>query len=84
MRAWGYDIRIVEGGFPEAELIQLPGGRQMGDPVDVVAAAADLDVVYDELFEINRVGEEGYEILSDPPPGAPVWGAFVPFIPTCE
>lgn len=84
MRAWGYDLRIVDGGYPELELIELPGGSQMGDPVNEVAAAAGLEVVYDALFDINRVGEDGYEILSDAPPGAPVWGAFVPFIPTCE
>ena len=84
MRAWGYDLRIVDGGFPEIELIELPGGAQMGDPVNEVAAAAELEVRYDALFDINRVGEDGYEILSDAPPGAPVWGVFVPGIPTCE
>ena len=84
MRAWGYDLRIVDGGFPELELIELPGGSQMGDPVNEVAAAAGLEVRYDALFDINRVGEDGYEILSDAPPGAPVWGVFVPAIPTCE
>lgn len=84
MRAWGYDLRIVDGGFPEIELIELPGGGQMGDPVNEVAAAAELEVRYDVLFDINRVGEDGYEILSDAPPGAPVWGVFIPAIPTCE
>ncbi len=84
MRAWGYDLRIVDGGFPEIDLIELPGGAKMGDPVNEVAAAAGLEVRYDDLFEINRVGEAGYEILSDAPPGAPVWGVFVPGIPTCE
>ena len=84
MRAWGYDLRIVDGGFPELELIELPGGSQMGDPVNEVAAAAGLEVRYDAVFDINRVGEDGYEILSDAPPGAPVWGVFVPGIPICE
>ena len=65
-RAWGYDLRIVEGGYPEIDLIELPGGSRMGDPVNVVAAAAGFDVVYDA------------------PPGAPVWGAFVPSVPACE
>ena len=83
-RAWGYDLRIVEGGYPEIDLIELPGGSRMGDPVNVVAAAAGLDVVYDELFDINRVGVAGFEIVSDAPPGAPVWGAFVPSVPACE
>lgn len=83
-RAWGYDLRIVEGGFPEIDLIELPGGSRMGDPVNVVAAAAGLDVVYDELFDINRVGAAGFEIISDAAPGAPVWGAFVPGVPACE
>ncbi|MEM7285235.1 MAG: hypothetical protein AAF480_02705 [Actinomycetota bacterium] len=84
MRAWGYDLRIVDGGFPELEMIELPGGARMGDPVNEVAAAAGLEVRYDDLFDINRVGESGYEILADAPPGAPVWGVFVPGIPTCE
>lgn len=82
--AWGYDVRIVDGGFPEPALVILPGGGRVGDPIDDVAAAAGLDVVYDETFDINRVGEPGYEIVSDGAPDAPVWGAFVPFVPACE
>lgn len=84
MRAWGYDLRIVDGGFPELDVIELPGGARMGDPVEDVAAAAGLEVRYDPVFDINRVGAAGYELLADAGPGAPVWGAFVPFIPICE
>ncbi len=84
MRAWGYDVRIPDGGFPEVELIQLPGGGRIGEPIDQVAADAGLPVVYDEVFDINRVGEDGYEIIADGAPDAPVWGAFVPFVPACE
>ncbi len=84
LRAWGYDIRVVAGGFPGPELVTLPGGSRLGDPINEIAAAADLDVRYDQTFDINRVGEPGYEIVSDSPPGAPAWGVFVPFVPACE
>lgn len=84
LAAWGYDLRKVAGGFPEVELVLLPGGATLGDPINDVAFAAGLDVVYDEDFDINRVGEAGYEIVSEGPPGAPSWGAFVPAVPTCE
>lgn len=82
--AWGYDLRVVDGGFPEPELVVLPGGGRVGDPIDDIAAAAGLEVRYDEIFDINRVGEPGYEIVADAPPDAPAWGAFVPFVPACE
>ncbi len=84
LAGWGYDLRIVDGGFPSIDLIGLPGETRMGDPVDQVAAAAGLDVVYDEVFDLNRVAGDGFEIVSDAPPGAPVWGAFVPSAPVCE
>ncbi len=84
LRAWGYDVRVVAGGFPEPELVMLPGGSRLGDPINQVAVAAGLAVRYDETFDINRVGDPGYEIVSDAPPGAPAWGAFVPFVPSCE
>lgn len=84
LAAWGYDLRTVAGGFPEVDLVLLPGGATLGDPINDVAYAAGLDVIYDEDFDINRVGEPGYEIVSDAPPGAPSWGAFVPAVPTCE
>lgn len=83
MVAWGYDLRIVDGGFPEIDRIELPGGSRLGDPVDDVAAAAELEVVYDEVLDLNRVGEPGYEILSEAPSNAPVWGVFVPAVPVC-
>jgi hypothetical protein len=84
LRAWGYDVRLPEGGFPEIPLISLPGGAQIGDPIEDVAAAAGEPVVYDPVFDVNRVGPDGYDIIAFGDPGSPAWGAFVPFVPTCE
>ena len=74
----------VGGGFRGFELPTLPGGSNLGDRTEEVAAALEPPVRYDETFDINRVGEWGYEIISDALAGAPVWGAFVPFVPACE
>ncbi|MGI9624060.1 MAG: hypothetical protein ACR2PK_14590 [Acidimicrobiales bacterium] len=82
--AWGYDLRIADGGVPPLGLVDLPGGTHLGDPINEVAAAAGLSVTADESFGVNRVGGSGFEILSDPPLGAPAWGAFVPAIPLCD